>query len=338
MTQSTNPIDSMGKSFRSLAGFRIAAIALLAGGSLMAQTPTLASAQAIHACYNKKTGALRLLEGGRCKRHEGALTWGLTGPAGDKGPAGPAGPRGPEGPLGPNGVTGATGQAGPSVAGPVGAAGASGATGVTGSIGATGPTGSVGATGSAGEVGASGPTGPGSGGGGGGAGPTGPSGENGVTGAPGTSLPATLPSGSSESGVWFASNPMEVPRLPQYEVQGIITFPLPLTKVSLPEANAHYVNKAKTHTLETVAGSSEKGCVKSTETPKAGLLEHPVAESGNLCVYAGVEVLEDMKEEAILKTNHSPGVSHTGAVVVYQMVEGGIPAKVTAQGSWAVKE
>jgi hypothetical protein len=75
----------------------VAAITVLAGagGYAVAATRT----DAIHACAAKRTGALRLAKS--CNRHERAVSWAKSGPAGA------AGARGPQGSPGTNGQPGA---------------------------------------------------------------------------------------------------------------------------------------------------------------------------------------------------------------------------------------
>jgi hypothetical protein len=61
----------------------------------------------IHACANKKTGALRLAT--ECKKkQERAISWNLQGPQGRTGAAGATGQQGPQGLPGTNGSNGAT--------------------------------------------------------------------------------------------------------------------------------------------------------------------------------------------------------------------------------------
>jgi hypothetical protein len=77
----------------------------------------------IYACYNKTSGALRVVATATaCTSAEKSLSWNQKGPAGPAGPAGPTGPKGaagatgsagPIGPAGPKGSQGATGQTGP---------------------------------------------------------------------------------------------------------------------------------------------------------------------------------------------------------------------------------
>jgi hypothetical protein len=80
--------------------------------------------KAITACADRKTGVMRYIDKGRCRRTEQALTWNQ---------------------IGPQGLTGATGAQGPQ--GQTGATGAQGPQGQTGATGAQGPQGQTGATG-----------------------------------------------------------------------------------------------------------------------------------------------------------------------------------------------
>jgi hypothetical protein len=63
----------------------------------------------ITACADRKTGVMRYIDKGRCKRTERTLTWnqvGLTGAAGPQGSAGVTGAAGPQGPSGTPGTSG----------------------------------------------------------------------------------------------------------------------------------------------------------------------------------------------------------------------------------------
>ncbi len=318
-----------------------AALAASAGALALAQKPIrpAAAASVTHACLSKRTGALRLMTGrGGCARGEVSVALKLVGRRGGKGATGPKGQTGLEGPVGARGVTGATGPAGRVIAGPAGAAGEAGATGPSGPSGPQGSTGSLGTTGENGAAGPTGPKGVGGGGSGGGGGATGATGIAGTTGAEGSSLPTQLPSGESETGVWALYSTEEEPELPPSEVMAQISFPIPLTTASLTEAHVVRVTEAKTAELETVPGSSVVGCVSSSETPKVGLIEHPVAESGYLCVYAGVEEINNYMFTAIEKPAREPGASRNGATVVFQVETGNKPAEINARGTWAVKQ
>lgn len=83
---------------------------LLLGGGAWAAVG--AGGGSIHACYSKRTGALRIAS--RCKRSERAVSWSKVGPPGPpgkrgsnvRGATGKAGATGPVGPTGPAGPTG----------------------------------------------------------------------------------------------------------------------------------------------------------------------------------------------------------------------------------------
>jgi hypothetical protein len=152
-----------------------------------------------HGCYDKSTGALRLVDNKGCRDDERKVTWnergprgesgkdgrdgkdgkdgadGARGPAGPKGEAGPAGPPGERGEQGLTGADGAMGHEGP--VGPDGPPGPVGPVGPEGPIGPEGPPGPPGVTGADGPRGPSGPAGPG-----GPAGPAGPRGPAGISG------------------------------------------------------------------------------------------------------------------------------------------------------------
>jgi hypothetical protein len=78
----------------------------------------------LKACANKKTGVMRYISKGKCKKTERALSWNQMGP---QGLAGNAGAKGDTGAAGAKGDTGAAGAAG--AAGDMGASGTEGAKG-----------------------------------------------------------------------------------------------------------------------------------------------------------------------------------------------------------------
>lgn len=82
---------------------------LLLGGGAWAAVG--AGGSAIHACYSKRTGALRIAS--RCKRSERAVSWSRVGPQGPRGQRGANGRNGAGGPKGANGAAGSTGATGP---------------------------------------------------------------------------------------------------------------------------------------------------------------------------------------------------------------------------------
>jgi hypothetical protein len=79
----------------------------VAGGIAYATIPD--SGGAIHGCYQKNSGQLRVVEpstGAGCAPSALALDWNQVGPQGPTGPAGPTGPQGPSGDTGPQGPAG----------------------------------------------------------------------------------------------------------------------------------------------------------------------------------------------------------------------------------------
>ena len=100
----------------------------------------------LKACANKKTGVMRYISKGKCKKTETSLSWTQMGPQGLPGSSGAAGAKGDTGAAGTKGDTGA--------------AGAKGDTGTTGAKGDTGNTGAKGDTGTKGDTGAAGASSP----------------------------------------------------------------------------------------------------------------------------------------------------------------------------------
>lgn len=96
----------------SLAGALVASFVLT--GAAAAQIPD--GNGVYHACLNKKTGALRLVDPGRrCRRGEQAITFNQSGPAGKDGKDGSNGTNGANGANGTNGTNGANGQNGTTI-------------------------------------------------------------------------------------------------------------------------------------------------------------------------------------------------------------------------------
>jgi hypothetical protein len=86
----------------------------------------------ITVCIDRKTGVMRHLDKGRCKRTERALTWNQSGLQGATGAQGPQGSTGPTGAQGATGATGTTGAQGPQgLTGPTGATGANARVAIT---------------------------------------------------------------------------------------------------------------------------------------------------------------------------------------------------------------
>lgn len=95
--------------------------AIGAGGAIAAAASS--PGDVIRACYKTSgnaKGTVRIAS--TCTKHERAISWNRTGPAGPGGPVGPPGPQGPQGDpgaQGPKGDTGAQGPPGPQGAPPV---------------------------------------------------------------------------------------------------------------------------------------------------------------------------------------------------------------------------
>ena len=104
------------------------AIALVAG-TVVASASIPDATGAIHACYRKQGGQLRLIDtakGQRCAATETGVVWYQDGP---RGPRGRRGPEGPQGSQGPQGIQGGQGIQGP--IGPIGPQGTRGPGGIT---------------------------------------------------------------------------------------------------------------------------------------------------------------------------------------------------------------
>jgi hypothetical protein len=93
----------------------------------------------LKACANKKTGVMRYISKGKCKKTETSLSWNQMGPQGLPGSSGAAGAKGDTGAAGTKGDTGAAGAKGDT--GTTGAKGDTGTKGDTGAAGASSPTG-----------------------------------------------------------------------------------------------------------------------------------------------------------------------------------------------------
>ena len=91
-------------SFMPSPAMAIAFAALLAACTGLAVAAG-SSGQVIHACANKKTGALRIANTSKCRHGELPVRWNLTGPKGLRGPAGATGATGAIGPQGNPGTT-----------------------------------------------------------------------------------------------------------------------------------------------------------------------------------------------------------------------------------------
>src|SRR5580765_7147413 len=120
-----------------------AGLAIMLGGG--AAFATLGAGAPINACYAKKDGSLRIIDGpsAHCRGNVLAIAWNQSGPEGPQGAQGTAGAAGAKGDTGAQGPQGPKGDS----------------TGVQGPKGDTGPAGTAGPAGPAGPVGPSGPKG-----------------------------------------------------------------------------------------------------------------------------------------------------------------------------------
>lgn len=96
-----------GKLIRTtLVTLAITGAVLVAGGIAYATIPD--SGGAIHGCYEKGWGTLRVIDTGKSQtcssKFETPLSWSQTGPQGIQGQQGIQGPKGPTGPTGPSDV------------------------------------------------------------------------------------------------------------------------------------------------------------------------------------------------------------------------------------------
>jgi len=89
-------VRRVASSRLAIAALAVAVTAAVIGGVAAAAIPD--NAGAIHGCYNRVNGGLRVVDSGAtCKPGEVALPWNQQG---TKGPAGPPGPPGPPAPTG----------------------------------------------------------------------------------------------------------------------------------------------------------------------------------------------------------------------------------------------
>jgi Collagen triple helix repeat (20 copies) len=196
---------------------------------------------------------------------------------------------------------------------PRGPAGPKGATGAPGAAGATGPAGAAGAKGETGAAGAPGAPGtPGEPGKPGVKGETGVKGEQGIQGEPGTTgYTETLPAGKTETGTFSAMNT----GTEAATIFDAISFSIPLA-APLDGTHVHLIPAGET---------GEEGCTGGTS-------KAPLAEPGNLCVYATFISGEGSKFGVSLNPEGpSVGAGKTGAVV-----EVSLEAASFGYGVWAV--
>jgi hypothetical protein len=128
MNQRSMAALKMSKSQRIVAAGSVGVLLALALVTFASATiPD--SNDVIHACYDSKSGDLRVIDAPSkaCAKFEVSLSWDQHGLPGPVGPAGPAGPTGLQGPQGEQGLPGPSGPAGPQgVPGPAGPPGPGG--------------------------------------------------------------------------------------------------------------------------------------------------------------------------------------------------------------------
>jgi hypothetical protein len=192
-----------------------------------------------------------------------------------------------------------------------------GANGKSGANGAQGPAGAAGATGpggAQGPAGGGGPQGP--------QGPAGKNGENGKAGKEGSPWTAggTLPSGSTETGLW-ALSPVEA----GLANVAVASFSIPLA-APLTGSHVHLINAA--------GEELHFGGSPTAQTACPGSLAKPEAESGDLCVYvAALNNLEAGSEGINDLATGANGAGTTGATMIAVRITAG---EVSASGTWAV--
>jgi hypothetical protein len=244
---------------------------------------------------------------------------GTTGEKGATGENGKTGPTGQTGSVGAKGANGTNGSTGPT--GPTGGEGAKGETGKNGATGAKGTTGETGAKG-AGETGNTGPEGP-----------TGPAQET-----------EKLAKGQTERGYWSMETASATQTTP-FATTSTISYTLPDVSItntaigcaSSPKtAGCPVKQMSKLETEQMAAGAlAMPGCKNNTEKDP-NLLEEPVAESGNVCAYTGVEELSNTVRTGILNVQGSEGASPTGAFIQFENELAGAIGNGRSAGTWAV--
>jgi hypothetical protein len=126
------------------------------------------------------------------------------------------------------------------------------------------------------------------------------------TGGGGGGFPATLPSGSTETGTWAGPGTFGITLAP-------ISFPIQLS-APLPESKVHIVSE------------SDSNC--------PGTAAEPQAAAGNLCVYVDKKINAEIP--AVVPPGGEPGEIGAGVSGAFVEVFGGESPSIAA-GSWAVK-
>jgi hypothetical protein len=216
-----------------------------------------------------------------------------------QGKAGPAGVAGAQGPAGPAGATGAQGPAGPG--GAAGAAGAKGENGVSVTSAAAskaecteGGTKFTSASGTSKAC-------------------------NGKQGEPWT-VGGTLPSGSTETGVWTITQLTKIAKIQ------VASFPIRLEH-ALPEGHARFIN---------VKGKEEpEPGVEVEPTECKGTADNPTAQPGNLCVYAA-ELLNVITGSFVIGPPTGTVEANAGTTGALMEIAVGPGEIAEGHGTWAV--
>lgn len=227
----------------------------------------------------------------------------LRGPRGERGPVGPVGPAGPAGPSGKDGLNGKDGA--PGAPGEKGAAGAPGqsVTGTTEPPGANCENGGYKLTSASGTQYVC----------------------NGANGADGqTGFTETLPPGKTETGGFTFAHQLISGPSPIMASSTAISFNIPLA-AELDEAHVHIVRHGET---------APAACDDGVEP--APSVEHPEADPGNLCVFAGLAFNANLELIEKLAPIFSGGASTSGALLTAALEEKGPNSEAILSGSWAV--
>jgi hypothetical protein len=197
-----------------------------------------------------------------------------------------------------------------SLQGKAGPAGASGAQGPAGPVGPAGPQGLAGASGAKGDAGPEGKEGK-----------EGKAGKDGKAGLPGSPWAAggTLPSGSTETGVWAFG---ETTQPETVVVVPVASFPIELAAPMSAASHGHYINS------QGLEVNFEEEEVHSTACK--GTAVEPTAEPGNLCIYA--QFVQRMPPLSIGNSEIIPTINRTGALLTIFAKE----ARASGSGTWAV--
>ncbi|MGA8363287.1 MAG: hypothetical protein WB709_02070 [Solirubrobacteraceae bacterium] len=134
-----------------------------------------------------------------------------------------------------------------------------------------------------------------------------------------TGFTETLPSGKSEKGTWVASGvPAAIPALGEPGLTTAVSFSIPLDE-TLSEGSVHVI----------------EGEGKGGGCPIGSKASKPEAEPGNLCVFVGASLGNNVGEILVVSAESGePGAGGTGAWLV---IKPKTPEEaILANGTWAV--